>query len=92
MGKEQDSPKILYVQGYPVKVKYSGASNCAALKSIQSIILGEAEENQIFAHFPVSLSQGRHWPVWDKYSEYHHQPYAKKCYVYGRHQERPRAV
>lgn len=53
MGKEQiDSPKILYVQGYPVKVKYSSANNRATLKSIQSIILGEAEENQIFARFP----------------------------------------
>lgn len=41
--------KTIHIQGYPVKVKYSAVSNTDTLRAIQSIILSETGDLQLFA-------------------------------------------
>ena len=41
--------KTIHIQGHPVKVKYSAVSNTDTLRAIQSIILSETGDLQLFA-------------------------------------------
>lgn len=41
--------KTIHIQGHPVKVKYSAVNNTDTLRVIQSIILSEMGDLQLFA-------------------------------------------